>query len=97
MEKDDLKEKFVNDFDKMRGGLLEILSHNRAINVTLVEHMSEGDFSSLEEYTMLTKSINDSVKQLTDIYKQTPDILEQMEKKIHTRKPMNITSLLDNK
>ena len=76
MKKDELLEKFSEDFDKQRGALTEIVSHNRKISNTLLEDMEGHNFKSLEEFVELNKLILDGVKALTSLYSEVPKILK---------------------
>ena len=51
MTKEKLLTDFEEDFDLLRGALTETLTHNRDIDGSLVEDLSEGDFKKLEEHT----------------------------------------------
>ena len=97
MKKDELKDNIQGDVNKMRGALLEILSANREINKDLVDQMAQGDFALLEEYNLLTKSILDAAKVLTDIHSQTPKILNDIERVQEKKKQINLEDLVNTK
>jgi len=79
MTKKELLDNFAEDFDLLRGALTETLSHNRNIDGTLVDDLSEGDFKKLEEHTEISKIIMDSVKSMTELYKNAPVIIENID------------------
>ena len=80
MTKTELLNNFATDFDLLRGALTETLSHNRDIDGSLVEDLSEGDFKKLEEHVEVSKIIMDSVKSMTELYKNAPTIIENIDK-----------------
>ncbi len=95
MKKEDLKESIEHDVNKMRGAMLEIISNNRSINKELSESLSDGDFSLLEEYNLITKSILDAAKVLTEVHSQTPKIIQEIDKIQQEHKKLDINDLLD--
>lgn len=96
MNKDTLKENIETDVDKMRGAMLEIMSNNRTINNNLIEQMNDSDFSLLEEYGLLTKSILDAAKVLTDIHSQTPKILKDIDNVKEKKPSINLDELMND-
>jgi len=93
-KKTEILDNFSVDLDKCRGAALEIMSHNRSINEELVQQMIDGDFSLLEEYNILTKSILDSVKLLTDIHSQTPKIIKDIDNIEEKKEKINLQDLI---
>ena len=92
-----MKEKFSSDFEKMRGGLLEIIATNRQLNTQLSKEMEGADFKLVEEYVMLTKTINESIKQLTEMYKFAPEIISKIDKHITPeKKKLNLDDMLNS-
>lgn len=80
MTKEELLEKFTEDFNKTRGALAEVLDHNRRIDGTLVQTLLQDDFGKLEEHIEISKIITDGVKGFNELYKNTPAVLEAISK-----------------
>lgn len=95
MRKEEIKENIEHDVNKMRGAMLEIISNNRSINKELSEALTDGDFSLLEEYNLITKSILDAAKVLTDVHSQTPKIIQDIDKIEQEHQKIDINDLLD--
>ena len=93
-KKNEILDDFSGDLDKCRGAALEIMSANRALNEELVQQMIGGDFSLLEEYNILTKSILDSMKILTDIHAQTPKIIKDIDNLEEKKEKINLQDLI---
>ena len=77
---DTFLEKFEEDFNLTRGALKEVLEHNRVIDSHLVQDLLEGDMKRIEEHIMISQMILDSVKASNELYKQSVDILKNVEK-----------------
>ena len=80
MTKEELIKKFTEDFNKTRGALTEIIDHNRKIDESLVYSLLEDDFGKLEEHIEISKIISDGVKGFNELYKNTPAVLEAINK-----------------
>jgi len=80
MKKEELLKNLEEDFNKTRGAISEIIDHNRSIDRDLVEEMSEGDFSRLEEHIEISKLIMDGIKSFNDLYKNMPSSIESIGK-----------------
>ena len=92
--KRELKENTQEDMDIARGAMREIIEHNRKINKELVQQMDENDFTLLEEYSIITKSLLDAAKLLTDINAQTPKTVQEIEKIQEDKKPIDLDELV---
>jgi mevalonate kinase len=77
--KKQLSKKFEQDFSKSRAALEEIIDHNRNIDSHLVNDLIQGDFKKLEEHIEISKLILDGVKASNELYKQSIDILKNLE------------------
>ena len=88
MKKEELLKSLDEDFSKTRGAILEIIDHNRVIDRSIVEEMSEGDFSRLEEHIEISKLIMDGVKGFNELYKNISNTIEGINK-IKTDKKEN--------
>lgn len=95
MKKDELKDNISEDVNKLRGAMLELISNNRSLNTELVDQMAAGDFKLLEEYNLLSKSILDAAKVLTDIHAQTPKILNDINKVEDKKEAIDLNDLID--
>lgn len=95
MKKQQLKDNINNDVQKMRGAMLEILESNRSLNTDLVDQMAQGDFSLLEEYNLLVKSILEATKALTEIHAQTPKIIKDINNVQEEKAKINLNDLID--
>ena len=78
MKKDFLK-KHKEDFDKSRGALQEIISHNRSVDTMIMQDLEQFDFKRLEEHIEITKLILEGVKATNELNKQSVDILKNAE------------------
>jgi hypothetical protein len=97
MDKGTLKQNFSEDFVKVKSALLDIIQNNRNINKNLVQALSTGDFSSIEEYNMMTKGILDASKNITELYQAAPKIVSSIDKDIKEKTPkMSLEDLMDD-
>ncbi len=96
MSKKELSDNTKKDMDIARGSMREIIDHGRNINKTLVEGFEDKDLSLLEEYGIITKSILDAAKLLTDINAQTPKTLKDIEKVEEEKKKIDLDSLMSD-
>jgi excinuclease UvrABC helicase subunit UvrB len=94
--KKELQNDMIEDIDKIRGALREILDHNRVINRSLVESFTEGDLSMLEEYGLLSKGIIDAAKLLTEVNSQVPKTLHDIDKVKEEKQKINLDDLIEN-
>ena len=95
MNKTELKDEFFKDFKKVKTSLLDIIDNNRNISAEMVEALIDGDFSSLEEYNIITKGILEASKNITEIYAQVPKILGEVDKNIkEPKKSLSVEDLL---
>jgi len=76
--KNKLLKKYEEDFEKMRSAALEIVSFNRSIDATLVNSLTQDDFSKLEEHIEVSKLITTGIKAFNDMYTNMPGILKGM-------------------
>jgi len=76
--KDNIIKKFKEDFNKSRGALEEIIEHNRSIDGHLVNDLMQSDFKKLEEHIEISKLILEGVKATNELYKQSIDILKNI-------------------
>jgi poly-beta-hydroxyalkanoate depolymerase len=76
--KKQLNKKFEEDFNKSRAALEEIIDHNRNIDSHLVNDLIQGDFKKLEEHIEISKLILEGVKATNELYKQSIDILKNI-------------------
>ncbi|RKY53277.1 MAG: hypothetical protein DRP93_06815 [Candidatus Neomarinimicrobiota bacterium] len=96
MNKEELLNSFVEDFNKSKGALTEVLTHNRAIDALLVEDLQEGDFKKLEEHIEITKLIVDGVKSFNDLYANAPKVIDAIDGLVEAEKnSKSKTSLKD--
>ncbi len=86
MNKKDLKEQFSKDFIKVKSALLEVIGTSRSVANDIAENLANEDFSSIEEYGILTKNIIDASKQFNDLYTQAPKILGSIDKEVKEEK-----------
>ena len=96
MKKDELNDNIESDVNKMRGALLEMISNNRSLNSDLVDQMNSSDFNLIEEYNLLSKSILEAVKALTDIHSQTPKILKGIQEVPENKPKIDLKKLMDD-
>ena len=95
MKKEDLKEALQKDLSTSQGALREIIEHNRIVNKSLVEQMTDGDFTLLEEYGIITKGILDSVKLLNEINSVAPKTIKDINTVQEEKKGINLRDLID--
>lgn len=86
MTKEELLEMFEQDFKKTKTAITEIISHNRAIDSTLVDDLVTGDHAKLEEHIEVSKLIMEGVKSFNELYKNAPAILENINKMVENSK-----------
>ena len=97
MNKKELKEEFSKDFMKVKSALLEIISISRTTASDIAENLAQEDYSSIEEYQMLTKNIIDASKNFTDLYSQAPKIFGDIEKTMkEEKKKIDLNDLVDD-
>lgn len=80
MKKEELLKGLSEDFNKTRGAISEIIDHNRALDRSLVEELSEGDYARLEEHIEISKLIMDGVKSFNELYKNISGSIESISK-----------------
>ena len=80
IDREELLKKYSEDFRKSRAALEEVIDHNRNIDAQLVNELMESNFTKLEEHIEISKLIVDGVKNTNELYKQSIDILKNMEK-----------------
>jgi len=96
MNKKQLKEEFSKDFIKVKSALLEIISTSRNISAEISENLANDDFSSIEEYNMLTNNIINASKNFTDLYTQAPKIIGAIDKEVkEEKKKINLEDLVE--
>jgi Zn-dependent M32 family carboxypeptidase len=96
MNKKELKEEFSKDFMKVKSALLEIISISRKTASDIADSLAQEDYSSLEEYQMLTKNIIDASKNFTDLYSQAPKIFGDIDKTMkEEKKKIDLNDLVD--
>ncbi len=93
-DKRELKENTIKDMDIARGSMREIIAHGRKINVSLIEDFENKDLSLLEEYGIITKSILDAAKLLTEINSITPKTIKEIENVQEEKKKIDLDSLM---
>ena len=86
MTKKQLREQFSTDFKKVNGALMEIIQTSREVSSKIAEVLVNNDYSSIEEYNMLTNNIINASKQFNDLYTQAPKIIGSIEKEIKDQK-----------
>jgi Zn-dependent M32 family carboxypeptidase len=97
MNKKELKEEFSKDFKKVKSALLEVISTSRTIASDIAESLAQEDYTSIEEYTMLTSNILQASKNFTELYTQAPKILGSIDKDIkEEKKKINLQELIDD-
>jgi predicted HTH domain antitoxin len=95
MNKKELKEQFSKDFVKVKSALLEVISTSRRVSNDIAINLAQEDFSSIEEYGILTKNIIDASKQFNDLYTQAPKILGSIDKEVREEKvKINLEELM---
>jgi len=80
MNKEKLLKSISEDFQKTRGAISEVIDHNRKLDADLVEELSDGDYSRLEEHIEISKLIMDGVKSFNELYKNIPSSIESIGK-----------------
>lgn len=93
--KENLHDKYLSDFEKMRGALLSQIANNSKLDEDLMTQFAQEDFTNLEEHAVLSKIILDSTKALSDAYKLVPDIVEKIGKSEKQENKINLDDLLD--
>ncbi len=95
MNKKEMQEKYLKDFEKMRGALLAQIANNSKLDATLMEQFAQEDFSLLEEHAALSKIILDSTKVLSEAYKYAPEIINKIEEtKSEPKQKINLDDLI---
>ena len=96
MDKKELKKNFSTDFVKVKSALLDIIQNNKDINKGLVQNLSEGDYSTIEEYNMMTRGILDATKNITELYQAAPKIISSIDKDIkEDKKRLSIDDVIN--
>ena len=95
MTKDQLKDTLESDLAISRGAMLEIIEHNRVINIGLVEEFTSRDYSHLEEYSMLTEAILKSTKLLNEIHANTPKVIKDIDAVREKEEKINLDDLIE--
>jgi len=95
MTKKELKNQFSKDFIKVKSALLEIISNSRNISNDIAENLASEDYSSIEEYGMLTKNIIDATKEFNSLYTNAPKILTEIDKVKEEKKKINLEDFVD--
>jgi len=93
--KDNFKKELEEDMNNSRGALREIIEHSRVINRKLVEELNEGDFTRIEELTMLQEGILKSVKLLNEINQTQPKTYKEIEEIKDQKSSINLEDLMD--
>jgi hypothetical protein len=94
--KEELHEEFAEDSLKVRGALREILSNNRSINTKLIDQMTQGDMSQIEEYTMIVKGILDASKLLTEMNSAAPKTVKEIDSIKNEKAKIDLDALMDS-
>ncbi len=99
MNKKEILNEFAEDFAKSRGALQEVISHNRTIDTELVKDLQEGNFKSLEEHIEISKIIMSGVKEMTELFKNIPKILQDIEmiQEGEEKQKINLNDLMSDK
>jgi hypothetical protein len=94
--KDEIKSEYLEDFTKVKSALLDIIQNNRNISQDIVQELTNQDFSSIEEYNMLTESILKASKSITELYETLPKIIGNIDKEVkEQKKKLNLDDLLE--
>lgn len=96
MNKKEFQDKYLKDFEKIRGALLAQILNNSKLSETLMEKFAEEDFTLLEEHAALSKIILDSSKTLSEAYKLAPQIVDSIQESKGEIKKMNLDDLLED-
>jgi len=80
--KEEIKSEYLEDFTKVKSALLDIIQNNRNISQDIVQELTNQDFSSIEEYNMLTESILKASKSITELYETLPKIIGNIDKEV---------------
>ena len=97
MNKNELKEEFSKDFMKVKGALLEVIQNSRGAASEIAESLANEDYSSIEEYGILTKNIIEASREFNNLYTQAPKILGSIEKEIKEQKSkINLEDLIED-
>ena len=86
MNKKEIKEEFSKDFMKVKGALLEVIQNSRGAASEIAENLANEDYSSIEEYGMLTKSIIEASREFNNLYTNAPKIIGSIDKDIKEEK-----------
>ncbi len=95
MNKKEFQDKYLEDFEKIRGALLSQIANNSKLSETLMENFAKEDFRLLDEHTSLSKIILDSSKVLSEVYKLAPQIIDSIQESKGESKKMNLDELLE--
>ena len=95
MDKKKFKQKYLDDFEKMRGALLAQIKNNQKLDEEIISRFAEEDYTLLEEHAQLSKIILDSTKVLSDAYKLAPQILDDIEETKEEPKKLDINKIMD--
>ena len=95
MNKTEFQEKYLQDFEKMRGALLAQIANNQALDSSLMEQFAEQDYSNLEEHAILSKIILDSTKVLSEAYKLAPEIINKIDDTKEETQKINLDDLIE--
>ena len=82
------------DIRVTRGAMHEILEHNRKINKDIRKSFEDSDFSLLEEYSTITKSILEAAKLLTEMNAQTPKTIKSLSE-VQVEEKIDLSVLMD--
>jgi len=97
MNKKELKKHFSEDFIKVKSAILGIIQNSNIIATGIAEDLAQGDFSSIEEYNLLIKSINDATKNFNELYQNAPKIISSIDKEIKDeKKNMKLEDIIDD-
>ena len=95
MNKTEFQEKYLQDFEKMRGALLAQIANNQSLDNSLMEQFAEQDYSNLEEHAILSKIILDSTKVLSEAYKLAPEIINKIDDTKEETQKINLDDLIE--
>ena len=97
MNKKELKEEFSKDFMKVKGALLEVIQNSRGAASEIAESLANEDYTSIEEYGILTKNIIEASREFNNLYTQAPKILGSIDKEIKEQKTkINLEDLVED-
>jgi hypothetical protein len=95
MNKKELREHFSKDFIKVKTAILDVIQTSRNVSNKIATSLAQEDFSSIEEYTLLSKNIIDATKQFNELYANAPKILSSIEKEVkEEKKKINLDDLM---